>query len=431
MKKFSPEELRQHILRCNRCGTCQDVCPTFQATGNESDVARSRIRLARLVLEGKYRWDEDTELISAMKSCLLCKACVANCPSGVPTDEIMVQARNEINARKGLPWFNRLVYRGVFSSPSRVEMIGKLARYYQNSFAKTLVRKFNILRLFNTYGKAEELLPRIPAKPLRRELAELLVPIEHPRGNVVYFAGCAINIFYSRFGRASIQTLQENNIRVEVPEIHCCGGPHLSGGDFAEAHRLAISNIDRILSLQPDAILTDCATCSGVLKGYGELLADHPTHAAKAARFSGLVQDISQFLMGMELSFPLRSLPTTATFHDPCHLVRGQGIAKPPRQLLAKIPGLKLVEMANADVCCGGAGSYGVLNPDMSRKILERKMAGFKATGADYLVTSCPACAMQLEFGMRSHGLKGEVVHPVELLAKAMVREQPLSESCS
>jgi len=421
MKELSPEELQQYILLCNRCGTCQDVCPTYKMTGRENDVARSRIRLARLVLEGKYRWEEDQELIDAMKSCLLCKACVSNCPSGVPTDQIMVQARNEINKVKGISAFNKIVYRGVFSHPNRVAILGNLARFYQNSFASSLVRKSGFLKLFKDYGKAEQLLPVMPKKNLHEELSNVLHPIARPKLSVIYFTGCAVNIFYSRFGKASIDVLQKNNIQVHVPNVSCCGGPHLSGGDFEEARRLAEKNIDMLMELKPDAILTDCATCSGVLKGYGELCADSSRIGRKAAEFSSLIKDISEFLVDANLSTSYRRLDASVTFHDPCHLSRGQGLTTPPRQLLQQIPGLRLIEMSDAEMCCGGAGSYGALQPGMSRKILERKMANFAKSGADYLATSCPACAMQLEYGLRRHAIAGEVVHPVELLSQTLL----------
>lgn len=418
-KEFTTTELQQTILKCNRCGTCQDVCPTYQITGNENDVTRSRLRLVRLVLEGKYKWGEDPELTDHIKSCLLCKACVTNCPSNVPTDQIMMHARNEINKAKGLPLFNRIAYRGVFSHGDRLSVLTKLIRVYQNSFARSLVRKSGFLNLLRNYGKAEALLPPIPEKSLKARLPEILKEVPNPKQHVVYFTGCAINVFYGRFGMATIQVLQHNHCKVEVPSVVCCGGPHLSGGDFEEARRLAKINIDTILQLQPDAIITDCATCSGIMKEYDRLFEDDPQYQEKAKQFSALIRDVNEYLMNLALIPPQGVIEGTATVHDPCHLGRGQKLAHPPRQILQSIPGLKFVEMSNADMCCGGAGSYGAIYPDMSREILAKKMEGFLESKADYLVTSCPACAMQLEFGLRKHKLEGKVVHPVELLARS------------
>jgi glycolate oxidase iron-sulfur subunit len=425
-REFSKEELLQTILKCNRCGTCQDVCPTYLITGNETDVARSRIRLIRLVVEGKYKWGEDTELTDHLKSCLLCKACVTNCPSNVPTDRIMMHARNQINHAKGMPLFNRIAYRGIFSHSGRLTVLTKLLRFYQKSFASSLVRKSGFLRLLQNYGKAEALLPPIPAQSLKAQLPALLREIANPRHNIVYFAGCAINAFYGRFGIATIQVLQHNSCQVDVPAVVCCGGPHLSGGDFEEARRLARMNIDTVLDRDPDAVITDCATCSGIMKEYDTLFADDDNYRDKAKKFTAKIKDINEFLATIDLLPPQTEVHGTATFHDPCHLSRGQGITEAPRRLLQNIPGLQCVEMSSADMCCGGAGSYGALHPDTSRHILDEKMRSFTDCDADYLVTSCPACAMQLEFGLRRHKLKGAVVHPVELLARSYSFPQPI-----
>lgn len=417
-KELTAEELEKYILKCNRCGTCQDVCPTYKITSNENDVARSRIRLARLVMEGEYKWNDDPELAEHLNDCLLCKACVSVCPSNVPTDAIMMQARNEINKVKGLPLFNRVAYRGTLSHNNRLKALGGLARLYQRSGAQSVLRK-SVLRWLKDLGRMEELLPEVPPQTLRAMLPGLLRPIAEPARKVVYFPGCAINVFYSRIGAASIEVLQENRCRVTVPETVCCGAPHQTCGDFEEALRLAKANIDAALGMEAEAVLTDCATCGSVLKGYAELLSDDPEYREKARIFSSLVKDINEYLVETGFSADLGPVPGIASYHDPCHLVRSQKISDQPRKIVAGIPGLEFREMKEADLCCGGAGSYGALHPEMSRRILDRKMSNFAQTGADYLVTSCPSCAMQLEYGLRRHGSKARVVHPVELLAEA------------
>lgn len=418
-KEFNKAELQKSIFQCNRCGTCQDVCPTYKITGNENDVARSRLRLIRLVIEGKYQWGEEDEMTDHFKSCLLCKACVEACPSSVPTDQIMIHARNEINKLKGMPLFNRIAYRGVFSHGERLAVLTKLIRVYQNSFARSLVRKSGFLNLLKNYGKAEELLPPIPEKSLKASLPKILKDVPNRKHNVVYYTGCAINAFYGRFGMATIKVLQHNQCKVEVPSVVCCGGPHLSGGDFEEARRLARINIDTILALKPDAVITDCATCSGIMKEYDRLFEDDLEYQDKAKHFSEIIRDVNEYLLTLDLIPPEGEIEGITTIHDPCHLGRGQNLANAPRQILQAIPNLKFIEMGNADLCCGGAGSYGAVYPEMSREILAKKMQGFAESNADYLVTSCPACAMQLEFGLRKHKLEGKVVHPVELLAKS------------
>ncbi|MEL7565670.1 MAG: (Fe-S)-binding protein [Dehalobacterium sp.] len=418
-KEMNQKQFQEKILKCNRCGTCQDVCPTFKVTGNENDVARSRVRLARMAVEGKYPWGSEAELTEHLKSCLLCKACVDQCPSNVATDEIMMQARAKTNMVKGLPLFNRLAYRGVFSHNRRLAALGKLIRIYQKSGARWVVKNSGVLKLFRDMGKAEDLLPYIPKKTLREMLPEILCPPREVLHRVAYYPGCAINVFYSSIGKASIEVLQKNRCQVLVTDSVCCGGPHQSGGDFEEAKRLARQNIDSVLSENVEAIITDCATCGSILKEYGELLEDDPEYREKAKEFSLKVKDINEFLLEIDFFQETGSLSGIATYHDPCHLVRGQKISQAPREIIGSIPGLEFREMKEADMCCGGAGSYGALHPEMSRKILDRKMNHFKETGANILVTSCPACAMQLEYGIRRHGLKARVLHPVQLLNTA------------
>jgi glycolate oxidase iron-sulfur subunit len=418
-KELTRQELQEKIMKCNRCGMCQNVCPTFLATGNEADVARSRIRFARMVLEGKYDWGAEQELTPYLKECLLCMACVNSCPSSVATDEIMMQARHLTNSASGLPLFNRLAYRGLFSHRQRLRAMGRLLRFYQKGGARWVVKQSGALKLFKGMGKAEDLLPVIPKTSLRAQLPQILHSVPDPAHRVAYFPGCTIDVFYSGIGRDSIEVLEKNRCLVTVPDAVCCGGPHQSGGDFEEARRLAKKNIDLFSGLEVEAIITDCASCGSTLKGYGELLQNDADYCEKARQFAMKVRDISEYLLDIGFSRETGNLNVTVSYHDPCHLVRGQQLSAPPREILRSIPGVRLKEMHEADMCCGGAGSYGAMHPEMSRKILERKINNFKDTGADCLATSCPACIMQLEFGIRQQHLQASVVHPVQLLAQA------------
>lgn len=403
-------ELQEKIQRCNRCGFCQDACPTFRVTGNEFDVARGRHRLVRLMVEGKYGWGEEDEISRHLDSCLLCRACEEACPSSVSTEEIISLARKRINEARGIPLFKRLMYRGLLSHSRRLALGSRLLRFCQISGIRRLVKDFEILKA----------LPSLPAAPLRQQLPALLTAggSAHLR-RVAYFPGCAINFLYSDIGRASVEVLQKNGCLVEVPETLCCGGPHRSAGDFKEFKRLAEKNIDYFDRLGAGAIITDCATCGSVLKEYGNLLRDDPHYRDKALDFSSRVRDINQYLLEIGFSRRLGPLPVKVSYHDPCHLNRSQKIKIAPREILKSIPGLELIEMQNADMCCGGAGAYGITHRDISRKILDLKMESFKQTGADFLVTSCPSCSMQLGYGLKRHGLKARILHPVELLAQS------------
>jgi glycolate oxidase iron-sulfur subunit len=191
-------------------------------------------------------------------------------------------------------------------------------------------------------------------------------------------------------------------------------------GEIEEARKLARHNIDAFSSSGVEVIVTDCASCGSFLRGYHTLLKEDPEYAEKALAFSEKIQDISEFLaQSISLRQDLGEIRGRVTYHDPCHLVRAQNVADQPRQLLNLIPGLELVEMKEADLCCGGAGSYNLTHYETSMKILDRKMTNIAATGADLIATGCPGCQMQLRLGVKRKGLGARVVHPIELLDQA------------
>jgi len=197
--------------------------------------------------------------------------------------------------------------------------------------------------------------------------------------------------------------------------------PLMASGQIEEARTLARHNLDAFAGAGVEAIITDCATCGSFLRGYQSLLVDDPEYAEKAQSFSQKGRDISQFFVqSLEVKDGLRELRVRVTYHDPCHLVRGQGIQEEPREILRLIPGLELVEMRDADWCCGGAGAYILDHYELSQKVLSRKVASIANTGAEMVVTGCPSCRLQIGRGVRRAGLGVEVVHPMELLRRAL-----------
>lgn len=417
-KELSEKELHEKILKCNRCGMCQSVCPIFRITGHEMDVARSLIRYTRMLVEGEYDWGEDQEITDHFQNCLLCKACVDACPSGVLTDQIMIQARSEINHVNGLPFFDKMVYRGIFSDNKRLDFIRHLLRLYQCSGLNWILAKGRGTSLKNV-KKMGKFVPTMPKQSLREQLPSILRPVPNALHVVAYYPGCAINTFYPEIGKASIEVLTTNRNQVEVPPTVCCGAPHLSDGDYEEALKLAKQNIDFFEAFNVEAIITDCATCGNSLKGYAELLSNDTQYKDKALSFSSKVRDINEYLIQTGFSRNFGNVQATVTYHDPCHLNRGQRGSEPPREIIRSIPGVVFHEMQDADMCCGGAGSYSLRHSDLSEHILERKMANVKQTQATILATSCPSCIMQLSYGVKKYKIDAKVVHPVQLMAEA------------
>ncbi len=416
------ELLEEKILKCVKCGFCQEVCPTYAITKKETDVARGRNWIARMVCQGDYEWGSKPEIEEHIKTCLLCKACIEVCSSTVLTDKIMMEAREKINNAKGFSLFHKLAYRGVFSHQKRFKTVSRLGRFYQHSGARWLVQGSGLLGIASKLKRIEALLPPLPKKSFS-QLAPLLIKnINKPKYKVGYYVGCATNGFFSQVGVASINVLQHYNCQVYAPEIECCGGPHKSAGDFEEAKRLAKENIDRFYRDDLDYIVVDCATCGSTLKEYEELLQDDKVYGAKAKQVSGKIIDINKFILDkLQIDVEeLKPVPFKVTYHDPCHGVRGLKVVNEPRNLLKKIPQIEFIEMKQASWCCGGAGSYCFLQLDYSEKILQMKMENFKETGATVLATSCPACMMQLGFGLRNRKFQAKIMHPIEVLAKSI-----------
>ncbi|KJS81016.1 MAG: hypothetical protein JM58_17930 [Peptococcaceae bacterium BICA1-8] len=410
MKK---DELLKLLMNCNRCGLCQEVCPTYKVSHIEANVARGRNRLIRLALENQLNLDKEPEVEKIINECLLCKACEDSCPSGVPTPEIIASIRTHYTNTKGLSLGKKIMYRGVFSKNRNISLIRNLAWIYQKCGINKLVKFTGI------FNKTDEMLPNLPPKNVRSLLPALIKKLPNPKHRVAYFLGCSVNNFFSSIGVASIKVLQENNCEVLVPEVNCCGAPHHSAGDMEEFKRLAKNNLKMLNNLDVEAIVFDCSTCGSVIKDYKNLFSGDKEYENVAAQVAEKVQDISSYLVSIDFNKNMGTISKKVSYHDPCHGIRFLKVKDAPREILKSIPGLELIEMQEADMCCGGAGSYGIFNPKFSRDILARKIGNYKNTQSDILATSCPACAMQLSFGMKLHNLNCSVKHPVELLAQA------------
>jgi glycolate oxidase iron-sulfur subunit len=228
------------------------------------------------------------------------------------------------------------------------------------------------------------------------------------------------NIFFARLNEATVRVLQKNGCEVSVPdEQTCCGALHVHAGVRSTARDLARKNIDALLAGNYDAIITNAAGCGSTLKEYHDLLEDDPAYVEKAHAFVSKLKDVTEFLASIEMNATMHALPYTVTYQDSCHLAHGQKIKAAPRKLLKSIPGLKFKEMPMADLCCGSAGIYNVVQNEMSMAVLERKMSYVNAVSPDVIATANPGCMLQLRAGAEMHGKGQPVKHVVELLDEA------------
>lgn len=400
------------LARCVHCGLCLTACPTYLVTGLEAESPRGRIALARLIEEGRAELNATVQ--AHWQQCLQCRACEAVCPSGVPYGRIQEHARAQVQARPatgvaGLR-VRRLILRQVVARPRVLAAVAAPARW----FARWRLRPV-----------AERILPgRLRA--LARQLpANQGSPFRFADGRhagegepVQFFAGCVMRELFGEVQRATVRVLERAGARVEfAPGQRCCGALHAHEGDLAAARQLAKANIAAFAD-RPGPILVNSAGCGAAMKEYGQLLAGEPGWAERAAAFAARVRDLSEWLAGRP-GLPAGTLRGRVAYQDACHLAHVQGIRRQPRALLAGLAGCELIETEGADVCCGAAGLYGVVQPRMSAELRRRKAAAFAAAAPDTIVTANPGCHLQYLGAVREAGLRAEVLHLAEALDRA------------
>ncbi|NOZ60579.1 MAG: (Fe-S)-binding protein [Calditrichaeota bacterium] len=414
------QQAYEESIRCIRCGYCLTTCPTFVLANTEHSVARGRNFLTRLIYEQKADLSKNSK--TTIFECLLCGACIDNCASNVLTPQIMMATRQEFNKEKGQPAIQKFVFRELLLHPKRFTRAMKLAALGKRTHISNLAQA---LKIFSWIGKniatMEDLLKSLPAKFLRERAEEVSQPGNPRELKVGYFVGCGINFAYPDVGMATLKVLTKNNFQTAVLENYCCGLPASGYGDLEAAKEMARKNIEIFEQSKCDVILTECGSCSSFLREYDTLLKDDPEWKERAQKAVEKIQDINIFLTEQKLmtKFKLK-YGKTVTYHDPCHLSHYQKITSQPRELIQQIEGIQFKEMNEANWCCGGAGTYNVAHPDLSIKILHRKMENVDGSEAEILLTSCPGCMVQLAYGARKFSKPIEVKHIVQVLAESM-----------
>jgi glycolate oxidase iron-sulfur subunit len=410
-----PEE--STYLNCIRCGLCLAVCPTYREYLKETMSPRGRVALARQSLDGQLELSPN--LVEQMYSCFACMACDELCPVGIKPAEL-VMAMRHVSEQKTPSKVKTALFGGLIPHAGRMELATLPLRIYEGLGLRRLVYWLGLQRLLPTYLRdLEAMLPRIPQRPLRQSLPTVTLARGETRYKVGFFLGCAQNVLFADESRATVRVLARNGCEVTAPDVQCCGMPARGYGRMDLVKDQARHNIAVFERQTVDFIVTDCATCGSTLKEYGALFEKDEAWAARAAAFSRKVRDVSEFLAEIPLVKPEGKLAGRVTYHDPCHLRRAQQVWKQPRNLLKMIDGLEVVEMPEANWCCGSAGSQLITHPATSRKVMDRKMDNLASTGADTIASGCPGCQMQLQTGIRRHGLNVRVVHPITLLDEA------------
>jgi glycolate dehydrogenase iron-sulfur subunit len=398
------------LNRCIHCGLCLEACPTYRITRLETESPRGRLHLMSAIASGRIDPRTSDAAVLHLDRCLACRACEAVCPSGVPYGELIEEARADIAQARGTPALGKLALWSV-SRPRVLGALAALLAVADRLGLRAIARRILPQRL----RRLDALAPPL-GRPAYRP-----VDVDAPRASVALLLGCVMRVSYGDVHTATARVLARLGVAVvDVADQTCCGALHAHAGDNAEAIRLAKRNIVAFERSGAEAILTNAAGCGAFLKSYVHLLEGDPRWADRAAAITSRARDITEYLAAAGEGATFGELLMRVTYQDPCHLAHAQGIRAEPRALLRSVRGLELIEMVDADVCCGSAGFYNLAQPDYADRLLEAKIDAILVTGADAVVTANPGCMLQLAAGLRSRGKSIPVLHVIEVLDRAM-----------
>lgn len=410
------------IDACVHCGFCLTTCPSYRVIGKETDSPRGRIYLMDAVNNGEIPLS--TATAQHFDSCLGCLACVTACPSGVQYDKLIEATRPQVerNYPRSLPdrIFRALIF-NLLPYPGRLRPLLAPLRIYQQLGLQKLVRSTGLLpKLLPRLGSMEAILPKVPASAFQDTIPTLVPAQGEKRYRVGMILGCVQRLFFSDVNQATVRVLSANGCEVVVPKTQgCCAAlPHHQGQE-EQAKTLARQMIDAFEGTRVDAIMINASGCGHTLKNYDTLLQDDPHYRDKAAQFANKVRGVDEFLYQIGLTAqlsPLQEQPLTVVYQDACHMLHGQKIAVQPRQILRQIPGIQLREPLDAALCCGSAGVYNLLQPEVADELGQQKVKNLLNTGAELIVSANPGCSMQINKHLEIQGKVISLMHPMQLL---------------
>jgi glycolate oxidase iron-sulfur subunit len=403
------------VSDCVHCGFCLPTCPTYVLWGEEMDSPRGRIQLMSQGLSGEPLSDS---MVTHFDRCLGCMACVPACPSGVQYDKLIEATRAQVERNHKRSPAERALREAIFALfpyPRRLRLLrGPLAAYQRTGLQKAIRRSGLLDRLAPTLATMEDIAPPVTRAP---KLPERVAARGPRRMTVGMLTGCVQGAFFPGVNAATARVLALEGCDVVIPRRQgCCGALSVHNGRESEAQGFARKLIDAFSAAGVERIVVNAAGCGSSMKEYADLLAEDPDYAGRAREFAGRVRDVTELLTELGPVAERHPLPVTIAYHDACHLANAQGVRVQPRQLLGGIPGLQLREVAEAELCCGSAGIYNLLNPEPAAQLGDRKAANVVATGAELLVTANPGCLMQVAAALRRQGGMIALAHTVEVL---------------
>ena len=412
------------IDSCVHCGFCLSTCPSYRVLGKEMDSPRGRIYLMDAINEGEIALN--TATVEHFDSCLGCLACVSTCPSGVQYDKLISATRHQVerNYNRSLP--DKLVRQLIFSlfpNPDLLRiLLFPLLVYQKLGISKVLQATGLIKAISPRLAAMESILPEITLKSFQDNLPDIIPAKGEKRYRVGVILGCVQRLFFSGVNEATVRVLTANGCEVVIPKSQgCCAALPEHQGQTEQAKTLARQMIDSFADTNVDFVIINAAGCGHTLKEYGHILADDPEYAEKAKVFAAKVKDSQEFLANVGLTAklsPLTEKNINLVYQDACHLLHGQKISVQPRQLLKQIPGVTLKEPIDAALCCGSAGVYNMLQPEVAEELGKQKAQNLLNTGADLIASPNPGCSLQISKYLQGKTIS--VMHPMELLDYAI-----------
>ena len=400
---------------CVHCGFCLPTCPTYVLFGEEMDSPRGRIYLMNKGLDEEPMNDQ---MVRHFDLCLGCMACVTACPSGVQYDKLIEATRGQVERRyERTPQdkaFREMIFQ-IFPYPNRLRLMAAPLKLYQRFGVGDKLHKAGVMKLLPKRMRAMESL--MPMLTEQHELPEVTEAVGEKRRRVGFIKGCVQRVFFSDVNAATVRVLAAEGCEVVTPKLQgCCGALSVHAGREQEFEGFARKLIDTFEGLDLDNIIINAAGCGSTLKEYGYLLRDDPEYAERASAFAEKVKDVTEFIQELGPVAERNPLPVAAAYHDACHLAHAQGVRKQPRQTLKQIPGMEVREIKEAEICCGSAGIYNMVEPEPATELGDRKAKNVLNTGARMIVTSNPGCMLQIQASLKRMGHSMPMAHPMEVL---------------
>ncbi len=419
------KELEHQLNICTRCGMCQAVCPLFDQTGIEADVARGKLALLEGLAGEMFK--DPKGVYERLSRCLLCGSCEANCPSGVEVLEIFIKARAILTHFIGLSPAKKAILRIMLAHPYTFDNLMELLPRIQKIFTKPASKNLgtSCARLVSPLIQDRHFKSLAPV-PFHHIVPTLNSYPGNSGLKVAFFTGCLIDKIFPKVAEAVIDVLNYHEVGIFVPEGQaCCGAPAISSGDTVAFSRLVQHNLDKFYTAEFDYLVTACATCTAIIKKvWPMMIKKQPSEIrSRVERLAEKTMDINQFLVsktGCTRASYYGNEKKIVTYHDPCHLLKTLGISDEPRALIKSNPGYSLKEMHESDWCCGLGGSFNLQYYDISVSIGKRKLENIKKTGCSVVATGCPACMIQLSEMLSKYGDSIDIKHPVMIYAESL-----------